>query len=112
MKIKGKLIRRSLKTNQITVAKLRLVDLEKIERQKAQSVNAIFNGKMTFGEALSVFQKRMQENSAVKPKTKEYYKFRVIALLKSWPGLVGKDVSRISNTECLEWGVKNARTNS
>jgi hypothetical protein len=50
LKVKGKLIRRSLKTNQLTVAKLRLADLEKIERQKVQSVSAVSNGKMTFGE--------------------------------------------------------------
>ena len=31
--------------------------------------------------------------------------------LKSWPGLAGKDVSRISNAECLDWSVKNASRN-
>ena len=56
LKIKGKLIRRSLKTNQITVAKLRLADLEKVERQKVHSAGAVANGKMTFGDALAVFQ--------------------------------------------------------
>jgi hypothetical protein len=50
-KVKGKLIRRSLKTDQISVAKLRLADLEKSERQRTQSAHAVANGKMTFGEA-------------------------------------------------------------
>lgn len=39
-RVKGKLIRRSLKTNSITVAKMRLADLEKGEQQKAQSASA------------------------------------------------------------------------
>ena len=112
LRVKGKLIRRSLKTNSITVAKLRLADLEKIERQKVQSVNAVANGKMSFGDALEVFKTRLADNPDVKPKTQEYYKFRISALLKSWPGLTEKDVSRISNTECLEWSVKNAKSNS
>jgi hypothetical protein len=35
-RVKGKLIRRSLKTTVLSVAKLRLADLEKVEQQKAQ----------------------------------------------------------------------------
>jgi len=112
LRIKGKLIRRSLKTNQITVAKLRMADLEKAERQKAQSVNAVANGKMTFREALAVFETRVHANPALKPRTKEYCAYRISALLKSWPGLADKDVSRVSNAECLDWSVKNASLNS
>ncbi len=110
IRVKGKLIRRSLKTESLSVAKLRLADVEKSERQKAQSLSAVAGGKMTFGDALAVYEKRLQENPAVKPRTKEYYQFRIIALLKSWPGLKLKDISRISPTECLEWSLKNART--
>jgi integrase len=109
LRVKGKLIRRSLKTESLSVAKLRLADLEKSERQKAQSLSAVAGGKMTFGDALAVFEKRLQENPAAKPRTKEYYKFRILALLKSWSGLKEKDVSRISQTDCLEWSLKNAR---
>jgi len=110
-RVKGKLIRRSLKTDQITVAKLRLGDLEKTERQKAQSAHAVVNGKMTFGEALAVFKTRVQASPSIKPRTKEYYLWRIAALLKSWPGLADKDVSKISNAECLDWSVKNASHN-
>jgi len=42
--MKGKLIRRSLKTDQCSVAKLRLSDLEKSERQRAENVHAVTNG--------------------------------------------------------------------
>ena len=111
-KVKSKLIRRSLKTNSVTVAKLRLADLEKSEQQKAESVNAVANGKMTFGDALAVFQSRVQTNPALKPRTKEYCAYRISALLKSWPGLEAKDASRITNGECHDWSVKNASKNS
>jgi hypothetical protein len=60
--VKGKLIRRSLRTNLITVAKLQLADLEKVEPQKVQTVTTIANGRMTFGPALKVFKKRFKEN--------------------------------------------------
>jgi len=111
-RVKGKLIRRSLKTSSLSVAKLRLSDFEKTEQQKAQSIDAVASGKMTFGDALAVFQSRMQSSPTLKPRTKEYCAYRVSALLKSWPGLKEKDVSRISNSECHEWSVKNASKNS
>jgi integrase len=112
IRVKGKLIRRSLKTNHISVAKLRLADLEKVEQQKAQSVNAVARGKMTFGDALALFQTRFQADPAIKPRTKEYCAYRISALLKSWPGLAEKDVSRVTNAECHDWSVKNAAKNS
>ena len=95
LRVKGKLIRRSLKTSSLSVAKLRLSDFEKTEQQMAQSVDAVASGKMTFGDALAVFQSRMQSSPALKPRTKEYCAYRVSALLKSWPGLKDKDVSRV-----------------
>ena len=112
VRINGKLIRRSLKTSLITVAKLRLADLEKEERQKAQSADAVANGKMTFRDTLDVFKTRVEANPALKPRTKEYCAWRCAALLKSWPGLESMDVSRISSAECRDWSVKNASQNS
>ena len=77
IRINGKLVRRSLKTNQTAAAKLRLADFEKSERQKAHSANAVANGKMTFGDALAVFQARVRANPAIKPRTKEYCAYRI-----------------------------------
>ena len=111
-RVQGKLFRRSLKTEHISVAQLRLDDLEKSERQKAQSALAVASGKMTFGDALAVFKARAENNPSLKPRTKEYCAYRIAALLKSWPGLAERDVSRITSAECLDWSVKNASQNS
>jgi len=43
IRVKGKLIRKSLKTDKVSVAKLRLADFEKSERQKIQSISAVAN---------------------------------------------------------------------
>jgi hypothetical protein len=51
-RVRGKLIRRSVKTSQISVAKLRLADLEKQERQRAEHQTAVADGVMTFVDAL------------------------------------------------------------
>ena len=52
-RVRGKLIRRSLKTTQMSVAKLRLGDLEKQERQRADHQTAVADGTMTFADALA-----------------------------------------------------------
>ena len=103
IKVRGKLIRRSLKTTSITVAKLRLGDLEKEERQRAEGQTAVANGTMTFGDALSIYTQRLQGNLALKPRSKTYRAERVAALLKSWPSLEKTDVAHISKPDCLGW---------
>ncbi len=108
LRVKGKLIRRSLKTASLSVAKLRLADLEKTERGFAESHKAVAEGKMTFGDCLEVFKTRLANNPAAKPNTKQYYRYRIMALLESWPGLAELNVSRISRAQCLEWGSRNA----
>lgn len=111
-KVKGKLIRKSLKTDVLTVAVLRLSDLEKTEKQKADTVVNAGRGKMTFGEALEICKQRLKDDIGIKDRTRDYYDQRIIALLKSWPGIEGRDVARFSPAECKEWSLKFTKDNS
>jgi len=106
IRIRGKLIVKSLKTDSITVAKLRLADLEKDERQAAEHRDVMASGRMSFGDCLNAYRQRLQTDPYFKPKTKIYYEERITALLKSWPGLEGEDVRKITKTECLDWAAK------
>ncbi len=106
IRIRGKLIVRSLETDSITVAKLRLADLDKQERQAAEHRDVVFTGKMTFGDCLDLYQQRLRADPNFKPKTKVYYEERTTALLKSWPGLKEQDVRKITKSECLDWAAK------
>jgi hypothetical protein len=54
MRVKGKLIRRSLKTKTFTMGKLRLGDFEKRERQNAEHNVAFVGGQMPFEDALVI----------------------------------------------------------
>jgi len=103
IRIRGKLLRKSLNTNLISVAKLRLTDVEKAERQAGENQDAIGNGKMTFGQAADVFRQRIQGDASLKPRTKEYYEQRIVALLRSWPGLAEMELRRITKADCLGW---------
>jgi hypothetical protein len=88
MRVKGKLIRKSLKTDTLSVARLRLVDMEKLERQNAESRVDVTHGKLTFGKAVKIYNQRVSGDVSMKPRTKEYYEGRAVALLKSWPELL------------------------
>jgi integrase len=103
VRIRGKLIVRSLRTNGISVAKLRLSDLEKEERQRAEVTRSSMTGKMTFGDALALYRQRLEADASIKPRTKAYRLERIKAILKSWPGLETMDVRRITKPDCLAW---------
>ena len=53
------LIWKSLKTDRISVAKLRLGDFHKEERQRAATQTAVARGNMTFGDCLELFKTRL-----------------------------------------------------
>jgi len=103
-RVNGKLIRKSLKTDSITVAKLRLGDMEKAERQIAESHANVVRGKMSFKEALGIYRERVEGDVSIKRRTKNYYNERAKALLKAWPELEAADIGRITKTDCLNWG--------
>ena len=83
IRVKGKLIRRSLKTQVLSVAKLRLADLEKAERQVAEHSAGYVEGKMTFADALAIYRQRLQGDASLKPRTKAHREARISALLKT-----------------------------
>ena len=92
IRVKGKLIRRSLKTKGLSVGKLRLADLEKQQRQMAEHASALTEGKMTFADALQIYRQRLHGDSSLKPRTKAHREERIAVLLKTWPSLKTTDV--------------------
>jgi integrase len=112
IRVQSKLIRRSRETTSLTVAKLRLGDLEKVERQRVEVQGAVENGNLRFGDALAIFRGRLQKEASLKPRTKEFREERISALLKSWPGLEQTEVRKISKQDCLSWASKYSTTAS
>ena len=106
IRVRGKLIRKSLKTTKITVAKLRLADLEKSERQNAEHQIAATDGKLTFSQAAETYKERLKGNASLKPRTREYHEERLKALLKSWPELASTEVRKLTRTDRLNRAAK------
>ena len=106
LRVKGKLIRRSLKTDVMSVAKLRLSDFEKNERQGAESRDAVSSGRLNMADAIAIHKKRIAGDASLKPSTKVYHDERIAALLKSWPELATKESRSITKTDCLDWAAR------
>jgi site-specific recombinase XerD len=106
IRVRGKLIWKSLKTDRISVAKLRLTDFQREERQRAAVQKAVARGKMTFNDALQAYRERLKGDHSIKDRSKAYREERIVALLKSWPELPQTDVSRVSKSNCLAWAAE------
>jgi integrase len=111
-RVGGKLIWKSLKTDRISVAKLRLGDFHKEERQRAAAHKAVARGKMTFGATLETYRERLRSDYSLKERSKTFRAERITALLKSWPDLEQTDVSQISKGDCLAWAARFGKTAS
>jgi len=101
--IRQSLIRQSLKTDVLSIAKLRLKDLLAGEQRKTELRKSITAGKMTFGDALEIYKRRIREDAEAKPSTKKYQNEILGAVKKSWPELNSLDVKKITHAECTEW---------
>jgi integrase len=113
IRINGKLIRRSLETKTLSVAKLRLADLEKNERGNSELNAAYTEGKMTFAEAMTLFSGRVEKDVSLKPRTKEHRKERISVIRKTWAAILQTDLRRITRQDCLDWahGYKSSAIN-
>jgi integrase len=105
-RIGGKIKSKCLKTDKMSVAKMRLTDFMKEEQQKAQSLDNVARGKMTFGDAVRLFKARLANDKKLKPRSKQYRLERLTALFHSWPKLKTTDISRIRKNDCLDWAGK------
>jgi integrase len=108
-RIKGKLIWKTLKTDRLSVAKLRLGDFLKQENHRVEIIRAAARGKMTFGDAANIYKQRVAAAPQLKLGAKLYRKNTIEALLKSWPDLETLDARNISANDCLHWAAGFAK---
>ena len=112
VRVSGKLIWKTLKSDRMSVAKLRLGDFLKEQNSRAESSQATVRGKMIFGDALATYQQQLQNAQHLKPNAKLYRQKTIKALLKSWPSLNDTDVRKISVGDCQDWASRFAHAYS
>ncbi len=90
----------------LSVAKLRLADLEKSEREAAESKDSTTKGRMTFGDCVELFKTQTNASTLLKASAKLYRMEAIETICRTWPGIKAIDVRRISTNECKIWAAK------
>jgi len=106
VRIRGKLFRQTLKTDVMSVAKLRLSDYIKERQEEMGDDSAARSGKMTMADAVAIFRQRLDGRQDIKEGSKVYRRKCLAALLKSWPELEAKPVGKVGKDDCLTWAKK------
>ena len=101
LRVGGKLVRKTLNTDVLSVAKLRLTDFERQERQRAESGGAAARGKMTLAHTIGMHRQRVAGDTSLKPRAKDYHGRRITAQLKTWTGLDKREIRSPTKADCL-----------
>jgi integrase len=118
LRVKGKLIWRSLKTDKISIAKTKLGDFEKEERKKSEAGFVQAKDKILVQHCIEAYRQKgfrpvkprnKKDVKPLKPAAIAYYEQRVKALKESWPELESLDVARITERQCMDWADKARR---
>jgi len=102
IKIRGRISRESLETTVWTDALLKLVDFLK-EKQSANDAKE--EAKVSFEEATQLLKKRVENDHAMKKRSKGYRFLCIRKLESSWPGISKRFLGEITEAECREWAV-------
>jgi integrase len=110
----GKEVWKSLKTSHFSVAEAKLATFlkEHRERRSNGNSNGEVSAKMTFGEAAAIHLRNLDDNLRIKPRTRDYWREVLAALVKSWAGLNETEVRKISQADCKKWASAYAKTAS
>jgi hypothetical protein len=100
-KLRGKTIRRSLDTDVLTIAKLRLLDFLREEREKRTDVNF-----PTFAQAQERYEQQLDTDPAIKPQSRQCRRWCIHKLELSWPALRTLRLDETKLEACREWAAK------
>jgi integrase len=102
-KIGRKLIRKSLNTQTLSTAKLRLRDMIHEYRARIEAGAALKSGKLTVGQAIQIYLDGVDANVSLKPKSKAYRRLLCGFILRTWPGLKEADIRKVTERDCQKW---------
>jgi len=102
-KLGGKPFRKSLATDVYSVAKLRLADEIREQREVADAAIDRAAGKLTFADVVEVYRDRVKSEPRLKPASRRYRLMTVDFIVKTWPSVLGRKIGQISYRDCAEW---------
>jgi hypothetical protein len=106
----GKEVWKSLKASHFSVAEAKLAEFLKEHRQRVRNGNGEVSAKIAFGEAAAIHLRNLDDDMSIKPRTRQYWRQRLAALIKSWPGLNEREVRKITQADCKKWASTYGKT--
>jgi integrase len=111
VRVNGKQVWRSTKTQVLEIAKRRIKTILAEEQERAGIVPET-NDRLTVGEAIVLRERQLDNDPSLKPATRHYWRQCHATLLKTWPGLKNRDLSSIRRQEAEDWAGKRFKTSS
>jgi len=102
-KVGGKPFRKSLETHVYSVAKLRLADEIREQREVADAALDQAAGKLTFSDVVQLYREEVESDPRLKPASRRYRAMTINFIIKTWPSALTKKVSKITYRDCAEW---------
>lgn len=102
IKIRGKISRESLETAVWTNAQLKLVDFLK---EKQDNHLAREEVKVSFDEATELYKQRVENDHAMKKRSKGYRFLCIRKIKATWPGITKRFLGEITEQECRGWAI-------
>jgi integrase len=105
----GKEVWKSLRTSHFSVAEAKLAEFLREHRKRRGNENGEVSAQMKFSEAASIHLRTLDDNFNIKPRTRDYWREVLAALLKSWPNLSETEVRTITQLACKRWASAYAK---
>jgi integrase len=102
-KVGGKPFRKSLETDVYSVAKLRLADEIREQREVADAAIDRAAGKLTFADIVELYRDRVKSEPRLKPASRRYRLMTVDFIVKTWPSVFGRKIGKVTYRDCAEW---------
>jgi hypothetical protein len=118
----GKETWKSLKTDLLEVAKVKLREISGLIQKAAHATQAEERGRMTGNDCALIFSKRVDDGFGLRGRSKvlrritdgtqHYRKQTLAALWRSWPDLARQNVRKISEHDVTQWAERFAASYS
>lgn len=102
-KVGGKPFRKSLETDVYSVAKLRLADEIREQREVVDAALDQTSGKLTFADVIQLYRDRVGSEPRLKPASRRYRAMTIDFIMKTWPSALTKKIGKITYRDCVEW---------
>ncbi|MBL9194332.1 MAG: tyrosine-type recombinase/integrase [Opitutaceae bacterium] len=100
---------RALRTNRVTVARLRLADRVRDYKGNSRIQSAAENGDVTMEQVIALFESATVENPSLSASTKKDRRICLLRLQKTWPKLGLLKPRQITTAEINSWAARAAK---